>query len=160
MTFKGSSKVVYTNACVVFDYFSLVNENTARPVLHPSVSINHTDRLKTSRCHSSSPFCDSVSSFTPSSLSPSLLIPIPILHPDLLTSSTSSSNSSSSQASNGPSIGYAYSLPSTPVVSHRELRVAQGDGGGSVNARSLKSIPRRPSLFKVSHLQLLVSHTF
>lgn len=86
MTFKGSSKVVYTNACVVFDYFSLVNENTACPVLHPSVSIDHTDRLKTSRCHSSSPFCDSVSSFTPSSLSPSLLIPIPILHPDLLTS--------------------------------------------------------------------------
>lgn len=56
MTFKGSSQVVYTNACVVFDYFTLVNENTARPVLHPSVSIDHTDRLKTSRCHSSSPY--------------------------------------------------------------------------------------------------------
>uniref|UniRef100_A0A3P9DN35 ArfGAP with GTPase domain, ankyrin repeat and PH domain 2 n=1 Tax=Maylandia zebra TaxID=106582 RepID=A0A3P9DN35_9CICH len=69
--------------------------------------------------------------------------------------STPGSASFPGQASNGPSIGYAYSLPSTPVVSHRELRVAQGDGGGSVNARSLKSIPRRPSLFKVSHLQLL-----
>uniref|UniRef100_A0A8D3E5Z1 ArfGAP with GTPase domain, ankyrin repeat and PH domain 2 n=1 Tax=Scophthalmus maximus TaxID=52904 RepID=A0A8D3E5Z1_SCOMX len=53
-------------------------------------------------------------------------------------------------ASNGPSCGYAYSLPSTPVVGHRELRVAQGEGGGSVNSRVLKSIPRRPSLFKVS----------
>uniref|UniRef100_A0A669CL95 ArfGAP with GTPase domain, ankyrin repeat and PH domain 2 n=1 Tax=Oreochromis niloticus TaxID=8128 RepID=A0A669CL95_ORENI len=62
--------------------------------------------------------------------------------------STPGSASFPGQASNGPSIGYAYSLPSTPVVSHRELRVAQGDGGGSVNARSLKSIPRRPSLFK------------
>uniref|UniRef100_A0A669CU24 ArfGAP with GTPase domain, ankyrin repeat and PH domain 2 n=1 Tax=Oreochromis niloticus TaxID=8128 RepID=A0A669CU24_ORENI len=69
--------------------------------------------------------------------------------------STPGSASFPGQASNGPSIGYAYSLPSTPVVSHRELRVAQGDGGGSVNARSLKSIPRRPSLFKVSHRQLL-----
>ncbi|XP_034551781.1 arf-GAP with GTPase, ANK repeat and PH domain-containing protein 2 isoform X3 [Notolabrus celidotus] len=52
------------------------------------------------------------------------------------------------QASNGPSIGYAYSLPSTPVVGHRELRVAQGEGVSSVNSRSLKNIPRRPSLFK------------
>ncbi|XP_065816901.1 arf-GAP with GTPase, ANK repeat and PH domain-containing protein 2 isoform X2 [Labrus bergylta] len=52
------------------------------------------------------------------------------------------------QASNGPSSGYAYSLPSTPVVGHRELRVAQGEGVSSVNSRSLKSIPRRPSLFK------------
>ncbi|KAM6982085.1 arf-GAP with GTPase, ANK repeat and PH domain-containing protein 2 isoform 2-T2 [Tautogolabrus adspersus] len=52
------------------------------------------------------------------------------------------------QASNGPSSGYAYSLPSTPVVGHRELRVAQGEGVSSVNSRSLKNIPRRPSLFK------------
>ncbi|XP_070766123.1 arf-GAP with GTPase, ANK repeat and PH domain-containing protein 2 [Enoplosus armatus] len=60
--------------------------------------------------------------------------------------STPGSASFPGQASNGPSSGYAYSLPSTPVVSHRELRVAHGEGGGS--ARSLKSIPRRPSLFK------------
>uniref|UniRef100_A0AAX7TIM7 Small monomeric GTPase n=1 Tax=Astatotilapia calliptera TaxID=8154 RepID=A0AAX7TIM7_ASTCA len=73
----------------------------------------------------------------------------------LPNSPSHSGGSTPGSASNGPSIGYAYSLPSTPVVSHRELRVAQGDGGGSVNARSLKSIPRRPSLFKVSHLQLL-----
>lgn len=51
---------------------------------------------------------------------------------------------SCSQASNGPSSGYAYSLPSTPVVGHRD------QGGGSVTSRSLKNIPRRPSLFKVS----------
>lgn len=57
---------------------------------------------------------------------------------------------SSSQASNGQSSGYAYSLPSTPVVGHRDLRVAQGEGVSSVNSRSLKNIPRRPSLFKVS----------
>uniref|UniRef100_A0A3Q1JL20 Uncharacterized protein n=1 Tax=Anabas testudineus TaxID=64144 RepID=A0A3Q1JL20_ANATE len=62
--------------------------------------------------------------------------------------STPGSASLPGQASNGPSSGYAYSLPSTPVVGHRELRVAQGEGGGSINARSLKSIPRRPSLFK------------
>ncbi|KAK2851923.1 hypothetical protein Q5P01_008199 [Channa striata] len=62
--------------------------------------------------------------------------------------STPGSASLPGQATNGPSIGYAYSLPSTPVVGHRELRVAQGEGGGSVNSRSLKSIPRRPSLFK------------
>ncbi|XP_067383781.1 arf-GAP with GTPase, ANK repeat and PH domain-containing protein 2 isoform X2 [Channa argus] len=62
--------------------------------------------------------------------------------------STPGSASLPGQASNGPSIGYAYSLPSTPVVGHRELRVAQGEGGGSVNSRSLKGIPRRPSLFK------------
>ncbi|KAM9856360.1 arf-GAP with GTPase, ANK repeat and PH domain-containing protein 2 isoform 2-T2 [Aulostomus maculatus] len=60
--------------------------------------------------------------------------------------STPGSASFPSQASNGPSSSYAYSLPSTPVVSHRELRVAQVEGGGS--ARSLKNIPRRPSLFK------------
>uniref|UniRef100_A0A8D3B840 ArfGAP with GTPase domain, ankyrin repeat and PH domain 2 n=1 Tax=Scophthalmus maximus TaxID=52904 RepID=A0A8D3B840_SCOMX len=64
--------------------------------------------------------------------------------------STPGSASLPGQASNGPSCGYAYSLPSTPVVGHRELRVAQGEGGGSVNSRVLKSIPRRPSLFKVS----------
>uniref|UniRef100_A0A3Q3WXA1 Uncharacterized protein n=1 Tax=Mola mola TaxID=94237 RepID=A0A3Q3WXA1_MOLML len=52
------------------------------------------------------------------------------------------------QASNGRSSSYAYSLPSTPVVTHRDLRVAQAEGGGSVTPRSLKSIPRRPSLFK------------
>lgn len=62
--------------------------------------------------------------------------------------STPGSASFPSQASNGPSSGYAYSLPSTPVVSHRELRVAQGEGVSSVNSRSLKNIPRRPSLFK------------
>uniref|UniRef100_A0A673AA35 ArfGAP with GTPase domain, ankyrin repeat and PH domain 2 n=1 Tax=Sphaeramia orbicularis TaxID=375764 RepID=A0A673AA35_9TELE len=68
--------------------------------------------------------------------------------------STPGSASFPSQASNGPSSGYAYSLPSTPVVSHRELRVAQGEGVSSVNSRSLKNIPRRPSLFKVSCWQL------
>ncbi|XP_029912161.1 arf-GAP with GTPase, ANK repeat and PH domain-containing protein 2 isoform X2 [Myripristis murdjan] len=54
------------------------------------------------------------------------------------------------QASNGQSADYSYSLPSTPVVGHRELRVVPGgEGGGSVNSRSLKNIPhRRPSLFK------------
>ncbi|XP_072304993.1 arf-GAP with GTPase, ANK repeat and PH domain-containing protein 2 isoform X2 [Eucyclogobius newberryi] len=61
--------------------------------------------------------------------------------------STPGSASFPSQVSNGPSPGYTYSLPSTPVVSHRELRVAPGDGAGSVS-RSLKNIPRRPSLFK------------
>ncbi|KAK7884435.1 hypothetical protein WMY93_027558 [Mugilogobius chulae] len=61
--------------------------------------------------------------------------------------STPGSASFPSQVSNGPSPGYTYSLPSTPVVSHRELRVAPGEGAGSVS-RSLKSIPRRPSLFK------------
>uniref|UniRef100_A0A665UPK4 Arf-GAP with GTPase, ANK repeat and PH domain-containing protein 1-like n=1 Tax=Echeneis naucrates TaxID=173247 RepID=A0A665UPK4_ECHNA len=64
--------------------------------------------------------------------------------------STPGSASLPGQASNGPSSGYAYSLPSTPVVGHRELRVTQGEGGGSINSRALKSIPRRPSLFKVS----------
>uniref|UniRef100_A0A8C3G8K4 ArfGAP with GTPase domain, ankyrin repeat and PH domain 2 n=1 Tax=Cyclopterus lumpus TaxID=8103 RepID=A0A8C3G8K4_CYCLU len=62
--------------------------------------------------------------------------------------STPGSASYPGQASNGPSCGYAYSLPSTPVIGHRDLRVAQGEGGGSANSRSLKSIPRRPSLFK------------
>ncbi|XP_010740918.1 arf-GAP with GTPase, ANK repeat and PH domain-containing protein 2 isoform X5 [Larimichthys crocea] len=62
--------------------------------------------------------------------------------------STPGSASLPGQASNGQSSGYAYSLPSTPVVGHRDLRVAQVDGGGSVNSRALKNIPRRPSLFK------------
>ncbi|XP_062246948.1 arf-GAP with GTPase, ANK repeat and PH domain-containing protein 2 isoform X2 [Platichthys flesus] len=63
--------------------------------------------------------------------------------------STPGSASLPGQTCNGPSSGgYAYSLPSTPVVSHRELRVAQGEGGGSINSRALKGIPRRPSLFK------------
>ncbi|XP_040048241.2 arf-GAP with GTPase, ANK repeat and PH domain-containing protein 2 isoform X2 [Gasterosteus aculeatus] len=62
--------------------------------------------------------------------------------------STPGSASFPGQASNGPSCGYAYSLPSTPVIAHRDLRVAQAEGGGSVNSRSLKGIPRRPSLFK------------
>ncbi|KAM3617732.1 uncharacterized protein V6R79_010354 [Siganus canaliculatus] len=62
--------------------------------------------------------------------------------------STPGSASFPGQASNGPSSGYAYSLPSTPVVSHRDLRVVQGEGGGSATSRSMRSIPRRPSLFK------------
>ncbi|XP_061838453.1 arf-GAP with GTPase, ANK repeat and PH domain-containing protein 2 isoform X1 [Nerophis lumbriciformis] len=60
--------------------------------------------------------------------------------------STPGSASFPGQVSNGLGGGYACSLPSTPVVSHRELRGAHGEGGGS--SRSLKSIPRRPSLFK------------
>ncbi|KAM9752648.1 arf-GAP with GTPase, ANK repeat and PH domain-containing protein 2 isoform 2-T2 [Menidia menidia] len=62
--------------------------------------------------------------------------------------STPGSTSLPGQASNGRCSGYAYSLPSTPVVGHKELRVAQVEGGCNVNSRSLKSIPRRPSLFK------------
>ncbi|XP_077369362.1 arf-GAP with GTPase, ANK repeat and PH domain-containing protein 2 isoform X2 [Festucalex cinctus] len=61
-------------------------------------------------------------------------------------SSTPGSASFPGQVSNGVSGGYACSLPSTPVLAHRELRVAHGEGAGS--SRSLKSIPRRPSLFK------------
>lgn len=64
---------------------------------------------------------------------------------------------SSSQASNGPSSSYTCSLPSTPVVSHRELRVAPSEAGGSITSRSLKNIPRRPSLFKVSRPHPLTS---
>ncbi|XP_061684286.1 arf-GAP with GTPase, ANK repeat and PH domain-containing protein 2 isoform X2 [Syngnathoides biaculeatus] len=60
--------------------------------------------------------------------------------------STPGSASFPGQVSNGVSGGYACSLPSTPVFAHRELRAAQGEGGSS--SRSLKSIPRRPSLFK------------
>lgn len=88
-------------------------------------------------------FISCVSTFSQyPSLSPCHHFPPPtsFLHPNLLTS----------QATNGPSSGYAYSLPSTPVVGHRELRVVQGEGGGSVNTRQMKNIPRRPSLFKVS----------
>uniref|UniRef100_A0A8P4KQK1 ArfGAP with GTPase domain, ankyrin repeat and PH domain 2 n=1 Tax=Dicentrarchus labrax TaxID=13489 RepID=A0A8P4KQK1_DICLA len=73
--------------------------------------------------------------------------------------STPGSASFPGQASNGQNSGYTCSLPSTPVVGHRELRIATGEGGGSVN-RALKTIPRRPSLFKVSCCQLPVSRTF
>lgn len=66
--------------------------------------------------------------------------------------STPGSASFPSQVSNGPSPGYTYSLPCTPVVSHRELRVAPADGASSVS-RSLKNIPRRPSLFKNRDLE-------
>uniref|UniRef100_A0A674MWG0 ArfGAP with GTPase domain, ankyrin repeat and PH domain 2 n=1 Tax=Takifugu rubripes TaxID=31033 RepID=A0A674MWG0_TAKRU len=65
--------------------------------------------------------------------------------------STPGSASFSGQASNG--LSYTCSLPSTPVVSHRELRVAQSEAGGSLTSRSLKNIPRRPSLFKVSYVR-------
>ncbi|XP_051914345.1 arf-GAP with GTPase, ANK repeat and PH domain-containing protein 1-like [Hippocampus zosterae] len=61
--------------------------------------------------------------------------------------STPGSASFPVQVSNGVSGGYACSLPSTPVLGHRELRVARGEGGGG-GSRSLKGIPRRPSLFK------------
>ncbi|XP_035998610.1 arf-GAP with GTPase, ANK repeat and PH domain-containing protein 2 isoform X2 [Fundulus heteroclitus] len=60
--------------------------------------------------------------------------------------STPGSASLPGQASNGPSSSYACSLPSTPVVGHRDLRAAQGEGSSS--SSRLKSIPRRPSLFK------------
>lgn len=148
-------------------------QERSSPPLHPSqlheYHIHDNRWLKNSYCRSSPTFCTLTSPvFHLSSHSHSLhLFPHslhshpPTLLPDLLTPLSSSSPAcSSSQASNGPSSGYAYSLPSTPVVSHRELRVAQGEGGGSVNARSMKSIPRRPSLFKVSCHQLPVSHTF
>ncbi|XP_038165150.1 arf-GAP with GTPase, ANK repeat and PH domain-containing protein 2 isoform X2 [Cyprinodon tularosa] len=59
--------------------------------------------------------------------------------------STPGSASLPGQASNGPSSSYACSLPSTPVVGHRDLRPTQADGGGSSR---LRTIPRRPSLFK------------
>lgn len=66
--------------------------------------------------------------------------------------STPGSASFPSQVSNGPSPGYTYSLPPTPVLSHRDLRVAPVDGASSVS-RSLKNIPRRPSLFKNRDLE-------
>uniref|UniRef100_A0A8C6Q144 ArfGAP with GTPase domain, ankyrin repeat and PH domain 2 n=1 Tax=Nothobranchius furzeri TaxID=105023 RepID=A0A8C6Q144_NOTFU len=73
----------------------------------------------------------------------------------LPNSPSHSGGSTPGSASNGPSSSYA-SLPSTPVVSHRELRAAQVEGGGSTNSRLQKSIPRRPSLFKVSHCRLAI----
>ncbi|KAL1020858.1 hypothetical protein UPYG_G00005640 [Umbra pygmaea] len=65
---------------------------------------------------------------------------------------TPGSSSFPGQTSNGGlNSGYPPSLPSTPVVSHRELRSgAGGDGGSSTPASgSLRNIPqRRTSLFK------------
>uniref|UniRef100_A0A8C8IZF2 ArfGAP with GTPase domain, ankyrin repeat and PH domain 2 n=1 Tax=Oncorhynchus tshawytscha TaxID=74940 RepID=A0A8C8IZF2_ONCTS len=61
--------------------------------------------------------------------------------------STPGSTSFPGQASNGGlSSNYPSSLPSTPVISHRELR----EGGGSVTSSgSLRNVPqRRTSLFK------------
>uniref|UniRef100_A0A674NNI8 ArfGAP with GTPase domain, ankyrin repeat and PH domain 2 n=1 Tax=Takifugu rubripes TaxID=31033 RepID=A0A674NNI8_TAKRU len=66
----------------------------------------------------------------------------------LPNSPSHSGGSTPGSASNG--LSYTCSLPSTPVVSHRELRVAQSEAGGSLTSRSLKNIPRRPSLFKVN----------
>uniref|UniRef100_A0A4W5RA67 ArfGAP with GTPase domain, ankyrin repeat and PH domain 2 n=1 Tax=Hucho hucho TaxID=62062 RepID=A0A4W5RA67_9TELE len=61
-------------------------------------------------------------------------------------------SSSPSQASNGGlNSGYPSSLPSTPVISHRELRGgAAVEGGGSITSSgSMRNIPqRRTSLFK------------
>ncbi|XP_031660002.1 arf-GAP with GTPase, ANK repeat and PH domain-containing protein 1 isoform X2 [Oncorhynchus kisutch] len=72
--------------------------------------------------------------------------------------STPGSTSFPGQASNGGlSSNYPSSLPSTPVISHRELRGgagtgvgAGGEGGGSVTSSgSLRNVPqRRTSLFK------------
>ncbi|XP_055787119.1 arf-GAP with GTPase, ANK repeat and PH domain-containing protein 2 isoform X4 [Salvelinus fontinalis] len=72
--------------------------------------------------------------------------------------STPGSTSFPGQASNGGlSSNYPSSLPSTPVISHRELRGgagtgvgAGGEGGGSVTSLgSLRNVPqRRTSLFK------------
>ncbi|XP_029574607.1 arf-GAP with GTPase, ANK repeat and PH domain-containing protein 2 [Salmo trutta] len=70
--------------------------------------------------------------------------------------STSGSASFTGQASNGGlNSGYPSSLPSTPVISHRELRggagaVAAVEGGGSITSSgSMRNIPqRRTSLFK------------
>uniref|UniRef100_A0AAQ6AQK3 ArfGAP with GTPase domain, ankyrin repeat and PH domain 2 n=1 Tax=Amphiprion ocellaris TaxID=80972 RepID=A0AAQ6AQK3_AMPOC len=78
----------------------------------------------------------------------------------LPNSPSHSGGSTPGSAVNGPGSGYAYSLPSTPVVAHRELRVAQGEGGGSINSRTLKGIPRRPSLFKVSGHLPVISPSF
>uniref|UniRef100_A0A667Z5F9 ArfGAP with GTPase domain, ankyrin repeat and PH domain 2 n=1 Tax=Myripristis murdjan TaxID=586833 RepID=A0A667Z5F9_9TELE len=105
--------------------------------------------------------CHLIISISSHCLSPSLLPSHSYSHLSLLTSRPSSLPSLS-QASNGQSADYSYSLPSTPVVGHRELRVVPGgEGGGSVNSRSLKNIPhRRPSLFKVSCCQLSRYHTF
>uniref|UniRef100_A0A4W5QY26 ArfGAP with GTPase domain, ankyrin repeat and PH domain 2 n=1 Tax=Hucho hucho TaxID=62062 RepID=A0A4W5QY26_9TELE len=66
--------------------------------------------------------------------------------------STSGSASFPGQASNGGlNSGYPSSLPSTPVISHRELRGgAAVEGGGSITSSgSMRNIPqRRTSLFK------------
>ncbi|XP_064778379.1 arf-GAP with GTPase, ANK repeat and PH domain-containing protein 2-like isoform X2 [Oncorhynchus masou masou] len=70
--------------------------------------------------------------------------------------STLGSASFPGQASNGGlNSGYPSSLPSTPVISHRELRggagaVAAVEGGGSITSSgSMRNIPqRRTSLFK------------
>uniref|UniRef100_A0A6Q2ZGG3 Small monomeric GTPase n=1 Tax=Esox lucius TaxID=8010 RepID=A0A6Q2ZGG3_ESOLU len=50
----------------------------------------------------------------------------------------------------GLNSGYPSSLPSTPVISHRELRAGAGEGGGSVpTPGSMRNVPqRRTSLFK------------
>uniref|UniRef100_A0A8C7VT31 ArfGAP with GTPase domain, ankyrin repeat and PH domain 2 n=1 Tax=Oncorhynchus mykiss TaxID=8022 RepID=A0A8C7VT31_ONCMY len=80
--------------------------------------------------------------------------------------STPGSTSFPGQASNGGlSSNYPSSLPSTPVISHRELRGgagtgvgAGGEGGGSVTSSgSLRNVPqRRTSLFKVSYSESLL----
>ncbi|XP_014002388.1 arf-GAP with GTPase, ANK repeat and PH domain-containing protein 2 [Salmo salar] len=70
--------------------------------------------------------------------------------------STLGSASIPGQASNGGlNSGYPSSLPSTPVISHRELRGGAGavtavEGGGSITSSgSMRNIPqRRTSLFK------------
>ncbi|KAK6308389.1 hypothetical protein J4Q44_G00216600 [Coregonus suidteri] len=70
--------------------------------------------------------------------------------------STSGSTSFPGQTSNGGlNSGYPSSLPSTPVISHRELRGGAGagvavEGGGSVTSSgSVRNVPqRRTSLFK------------
>lgn len=146
--------------------------------LHPShphkyhITLTHSNqRLRNTNCRSSLPLsahlfdlffpCHLIISISSHCLSPSLLPSLSYSHLSLLTSRPSSLPSLS-QASNGQSADYSYSLPSTPVVSHREPRVLPGgEGGGSVNSRSLKNIPhRRPSLFKVSCCQLSWYHTF
>uniref|UniRef100_A0A6Q2XEL5 Small monomeric GTPase n=1 Tax=Esox lucius TaxID=8010 RepID=A0A6Q2XEL5_ESOLU len=56
-----------------------------------------------------------------------------------------SSSPSPSQTSNGGlNSGYPSSLPSTPVISHRELRAGAGEGGGSVpTPGSMRNVPQR-----------------
>uniref|UniRef100_A0A674ANQ8 ArfGAP with GTPase domain, ankyrin repeat and PH domain 2 n=1 Tax=Salmo trutta TaxID=8032 RepID=A0A674ANQ8_SALTR len=74
----------------------------------------------------------------------------------LPNSPSHSGGSTSGSASNGGlNSGYPSSLPSTPVISHRELRggagaVAAVEGGGSITSSgSMRNIPqRRTSLFK------------
>uniref|UniRef100_A0A6Q2ZGT8 ArfGAP with GTPase domain, ankyrin repeat and PH domain 2 n=1 Tax=Esox lucius TaxID=8010 RepID=A0A6Q2ZGT8_ESOLU len=57
---------------------------------------------------------------------------------------------SGSTSNGGLNSGYPSSLPSTPVISHRELRAGAGEGGGSVpTPGSMRNVPqRRTSLFK------------